>query len=195
MSYTKNLNRRSCHSRKILCDGFIREDGLYEIEGRMIDTKSHDIPQNNGKMLMKGDALHDMYVLLVINESMVVQSSKADTNSAPYEICKNANFKIESLNGQIIGPGWRKKINSSIGGSSGCTHIRELLISMATVAFQTVYGEKNRLRRLAKKDGKPDPFPINSSLPPLLNSCFAFDESSDVTKNLWPEYWVKKRPS
>ena len=192
MSYTRNSKRRLCHTRKVFCDGFIREDGFYEIEGRMVDTKSHDIPQKNDKILFKGEALHDMYVLLVINENMVVQSSVAVTNSAPYEICKNANFKIENLNGLKIGTGWRKKITSSIGGCNGCTHIRELLMSMATVAFQTVNGEKTRLRRVAKNKGRSDPLPVDNSSPPLLNSCFAFDESSEVTKDLWPEYWVKK---
>ena len=62
---------------------------------------------------------------------------------------------------------------------------------MATVAFQTLYGERSRLKREAISKGLKDPFPEKAGVSPLLNSCFAFDEKSEVTKDLWPDYWVE----
>ena len=69
--------------------------------------------------------------------------------------------------------------------------MRELLISMATVSFQTVYGEKSKRTREAINNGKKDPYPGDISRPSLLNTCYAFDERSEVTKKQWPEHWRK----
>ena len=122
---------------------------------------------------------------------MKILDVSAKTISAPYKICSNANFKIKSLIGETIGPGWKNKINKLIGNIEGCTHVRELLVSMATVSFQTVYGEKSKRTREAINKGEKNPYPIGISRPSLLNTCYAFDERSEVTKKQWPEYWKK----
>ena len=39
----ENPVKREClHSRNIVCNGFLRNDGLWDIEARLIDTKSYD---------------------------------------------------------------------------------------------------------------------------------------------------------
>ena len=85
----------------------------------------------------------------------------------------------------------KNKVNKIIGNNEGCTHVRELLVSMATVAFQTIYGEKSRQRREALRNNKPNPFPEKNGKPALLNTCFAFDERSEVTEKQWPYYFKK----
>ena len=54
--------------------------------------------------------------------------------------------------------------------------------------------EINLLNNLAKQKGMKNPFPNNSSEPPLLNTCYAFDETSEVTKEQWPKYWKRSKP-
>ena len=191
MKNDKKIFRKLRHQRKILNQGFSRSDGLYDIESIIIDTKSYDIPRKNRNPLTAGQPLHEMIVKLTIDMNLKIISAEARTESAPYKICKQANSNIKNLIGETIGPGWRKKVHSSIGGTNGCTHVRELLISMATVAFQTLYGERSRLKREAISKGLKDPFPEKAGVSPLLNSCFAFDEKSEVTKDLWPDYWVE----
>ena len=188
----ENTNSRSLvHSRTIFSQGYIRKDGLFDIESIIKDTKSYDIPKSDGSYLKKGAPLHEMRVLLTINLEMKIINVSAKTLSAPYQICLGANFKIKSLIGETIGPGWKNKINKVIGNIEGCTHIRELLVSMATVSFQTVYGEKSKRTREALENGKKDPYPTDISRPSLLNTCYAFDEKSEVTKKRWPDYWKK----
>ena len=34
--------RRHLHTRSILCEGFLRDDGLYDIEARIVDTKTYE---------------------------------------------------------------------------------------------------------------------------------------------------------
>ena len=190
-NYKNTISRSLLHSRTIFSEGYLREDGLFDIESIIKDTKSYDIPRTNGNVLKKGAPLHEMHIILTINLEMKIIDISAKTISAPYKICSDANFKIKSLIGETIGPGWKNKINKHLGNIEGCTHVRELLVSMATVSFQTVYGEKSKRTREAISNGKKDPYPRDISRPSLLNTCYAFDERSEVTKKQWPEHWRK----
>ena len=51
--------------------------------------------------------------------------------------------------------------------------------------------EKNLDRREAIRNNKPNPFPEKNGKPALLNTCFAFDERSEVTEKQWPNYFKK----
>ena len=170
------------HKREVSSKGYIRSDGMFDIEGNITDKKSYDIPKSDGTILKEGDPLHKMVVKITLDINMTITDVSAETLSAPYEICTGANFKIKNLIGEEIGPGWKNKVNKIIGNSEGCTHVRELLVSLATVAFQTIYGEKSIQTREALSKNKPNPFPGKNGIPALLNTCFAFDERSEVTE-------------
>ena len=186
----KDANYRSLlHSRNIFSKGYLRNDGFFEIESIIKDIKSYDIPKSDGSVLTTGSPLHEMHVILKINIELKILDISAKTISAPYKICSGANFKIKSLIGETIGPGWKNKINKLIGNIDGCTHIRELLVSMATVSFQTIYGEKARRKREAVKNDSINPDTNNNTKPFLLNTCYAFDETSEVVKQEWPKYF------
>ena len=158
---------------------------------QITDKKSYDIPKSDGTILKEGEPLHQMVVKITLDINMTIIDVSAETLSAPYDICTGANFKIKNLIGEQIGPGWKNRINKIIGNNEGCTHVRELLVSMATVAFQTIYGEKSRQSREAIRNNKPNPFPEKNGKPALLNTCFAFDERSEVTEKQWPNYFKK----
>ena len=130
-------------------------------------------------------------VKITLDINLTIIDVSAETLSAPYDICTGANFKIKNLIGEQIGPGWKNRVNKVIGNNEGCTHVREFLVSMATVSFQTIYVERSRLSREAFRNNKPNPFPKKDRKPSLLNTCFAFDERSEVTQKLWPNYFKK----
>ena len=45
--------------------------------------------------------------------------------------------------------------------------------------------------REALRNNKTNPFPEKNGKPALLNTCFAFDERSEVTEKQWPNYFKK----
>ena len=60
--------RRHSHDRQIHCQGFAREDGLLDIEGELIDTKSYDFPSSTHGTIRQGTPVHHMQVRITINE-------------------------------------------------------------------------------------------------------------------------------
>ena len=170
-------DREDRHSRQVNCRGYVRKDGLLDIEGELIDTKAYDFPSTSRGVITSGTPIHHMQVRITIDFDMVIQRSEAVTIHGPYAVCPKGAGNITGLIGLQIGPGWKRKVQAAIGGPKGCTHITELMGPMATTAFQTLYGEKARKRRDAV--GADQKQQLKTPLPSLSNSCVAYAEQDD----------------
>ena len=83
-----SVTRQELHFRRIDMRGFSRSDGLYEVEGRVIDHKPHDFtPVSGGNPVPVGQPIHDMGVRLVIDVDMVIHDVQTFTLAAPYAVC------------------------------------------------------------------------------------------------------------
>lgn len=186
MSLSTPAPRELLHTRNIICKGYKRNDGLYDIEGHLVDIKSYDIDNiDRGGVIKAGESLHEMRVRLTLDIELLIHHAEAVTEWAPYHRCGNGGLNISQLEGVKIGSGWRKTTLRLLGKTRGCTHITEMLGQMATTAFQTMGAEWNR--RQVNKDG-------SEGAPRLLNSCFAFADDGDVVLRQWPE-WHKSNGS
>ena len=166
--------REDRHNRRVTCRGFARKDGLLDIEGELIDTKAYDFPSSTHGVIASGTPVHHMQVRITIDFDMVIQHAEAVTVHGPYAICPKGADNITGLIGLQIGPGWKRKVQTAIGGPKGCTHITELMGPMATTAFQTLYGEKARQKR--DTTGADQTQQLKTPLPSLTNSCIAYAE-------------------
>lgn len=139
--------REEVHNRRISCDGFVREDGQYDIEAELTDNKTYSFPSDFRGEVTPDQFVHHMKVRVTIDRSMTVTAAEAITISGPYVVCPTANDVFRSLVGLKIGPGWRRRVTEAIGGRHGCTHITELMGTIGTIAYQTRYGEDARRAR------------------------------------------------
>jgi hypothetical protein len=169
--------REAVHKRQINCNGFVRADGLYDIEAELTDHKTYDFPSDFRGTVTPDLAVHHMVLRITIDRDRVIQHAKAITITGPYAICPTANAVFDNLIGLQIGPGWRRKVQAAIGGRHGCTHITELLGPVATIAYQTLYGEEARQKRQSGTLSDQDK---QASRSQLANSCVGYaDDSSD----------------
>ncbi|HUX26531.1 MAG TPA: DUF2889 domain-containing protein, partial [Burkholderiales bacterium] len=124
--------RRHKHTRKISCEGYQREDGLWDIEARIVDTKPFAYHEPFRGLRTPGEAVHDMALRLTIDNDMVVRDIEVAMMSVPYGPCSSALPAFKRLIGKKIGAGWRRAVQECVGGTKGCTHLRELLLPAAT---------------------------------------------------------------
>jgi hypothetical protein len=129
------IERQHIHTRRIACEAFERADGLWDVEGNMIDTKTHDVERAKA-----GDALHNMWVRLTIDTDYVIHDVASAMDAFPQQMCPFAIEPMKELIGIRIGSGWQREVTAKIGASLGCTHLRELLAPMATTAMQAMGG-------------------------------------------------------
>jgi len=127
------------HIRQVNYRSFVREDGLWDVEGELIDTKAVDLPRPNGSGIRKaGEPIHHMLIRVTINTQLVVQAIEAAMLAHPVQGCPGALEAMQRMVGCSMARGWRKSIEHNLAGIAGCTHMRELLQNMATAAFQSV---------------------------------------------------------
>ena len=119
--------REEVHNRRISCNGFVREDGMYDIEAELTDNKTYPFPTEFRGDVTPDQFIHHMKVRVTIDMTMTVRAAEAITISGPYAVCPTANDVFDSLVGLSIGPGWRRRVTQAIGGRHGCTHITELM--------------------------------------------------------------------
>jgi hypothetical protein len=172
------------HRRQITLDGYQRTDGLFDIEAHLVDTKSYPFDNMDRGTLAPGDQLHGMWVRLTVDEAMMIHACEAVSDFTPYDICPKAALSMSRLAGVSIGPGFNRAVKERIGGVLGCTHLREVMAQMATVAYQTIAPWKwrrDRARRAAAiADGDTSEAPPPRRLP--IGSCYAYAEDSPVVR-------------
>lgn len=175
--------RQLLHQRLVQCWGYQREDGLWDIEGRMVDTKTYAFPnEDRGGAIEAGEPLHDMWLRLTVDDQFRIHDIEARTDGSPFGLCPAITARYRQLIGVRIGPGWSLKLRELFGGVNGCTHLTELLGPVATTLFQTLYG-----RRYDEEDVKP---PEQRTAPPVLNTCHALASDSPVVKKRWPRAYT-----
>lgn len=171
--------REPLHRRTIEIVGYRREDGLYDIEGRLLDRKDVEFPVG-GRRRPPGEAVHDMWLRITVDRELRIVDAAAATDAMPYAgACEAITPDYAKLVGLSIGPGYLRHVKERLGGVHGCTHLTELAASLATAAFQTFAGQG-----LSPPDRKP----------PQLDRCHALDSHGEVVARFYPRWYRGAAP-
>jgi hypothetical protein len=174
--------RTPLHTRTIRLDGYARPDGHFDIEARLTDVKHYDIPGWSGAKLPAGSPMHDLLATMTVDVDGTIRAFDARAEAAPHADCSDGAAHFDRLVGLSIGKGFTRSATERIGGIEGCTHLRELLQQMATVAFQTM-----REARVKRYGERPD------VKPPLIDTCMSWRASGEWVKMRFPRYWTGAR--
>ncbi len=178
------VTREELHFRRIDMRGWRRSDGLYEVESRLTDQKPKDfLRPRTDKFVPAGQALHDLGVKLVFDEALTVVALSTFTDAAPVDDCWDGGHALQAMVGVKMTSGWGNEVRERLAGARSCTHLRELLMPMATVAFQTLAG-----LRLSR----PEPLDA-AGRPKKVDSCYAYGAERELVLKFWPEFYRGKR--
>ncbi len=150
--------RQEVHRRNVECRGFRRSDGLWDIEGRLLDQKTYELDLGDRGLLAPGEPIHQMMLRLTIDRDMLIREVEATMTSTPYAICPAAAGIMQLLIGLRIGSGWLAEVRQRLPRDERCTHLFELLPPLATAAWQTLGSER--------------PKPADN--PAKLGTCYAY---------------------
>jgi len=88
MPLSTSAPRQLMHNRAIECRGYQREDGLWDIEGHLVDTKTYPTSsRDTGRERQPGEPVHNMWLRLTIDLDMMIHDAEAVTDSGPYIHC------------------------------------------------------------------------------------------------------------
>jgi hypothetical protein len=180
--------RKHVHTRAIDYRGYEREDGLWDIEAHMTDTKTYEFSNKWRGTVPVGEPMHEMLLRVTIDDSFVIQDIFAATEHSPFEMCPAIAPNYKKLIGIKMGPGWRKAIRMKVGGTEGCTHLTELLFPMATVAMQTIWPIRSKRKQESDTEEKQP----QGKRPVVLDTCHAWASDSPVVRENAPKYFTGK---
>ena len=176
MTLSAPVARKPVHTRQVSCQGFRREDGLWDIEGWLKDSKSYDFDnRDRGGVIAAGEAIHEMAIRITIDDTYVIRKVEAITISAPFTICGEVAPTFAALEGLSLGPGFLRTVRERFAGAAGCTHLVELMAPIATTAFQT-------LAPLVGAGSENDPRLR------MIDSCHALATDGEVVAREWPQF-------
>lgn len=169
--------RQLAHTRQVTYTGYRRDDGLWDIEAELRDTKPIPFSVPGERQWAPNEPIHHMSIRLTVDAKLVVHAVKAAMDDIPHGDCPQALPPMDALVGARLAKGWRRTIEEKLGGTRGCAHVRELLFNMATAAFQTVPGvfESN------------DP----QVMPPNLDRCVSWRTDSDLVSRRYPMFFKR----
>jgi hypothetical protein len=186
MPLSEAVAREHVHTRDILCRGYRREDGLWDIEGRMTDTKTYAFENRSRGTVEPGDPVHDMWLRLTVDDELEIRSVEAVTDKHPFPNCPGIAPDYACMVGTRIRSGWTRLVRERLGKDLGCTHLTRLLQELAVVAAQTVWPLRRKPETHAEPDGAA------GRKPPFIDTCHALRSDGPVVREHFPQ-WFRDR--
>ncbi|MEM7194052.1 MAG: DUF2889 domain-containing protein [Pseudomonadota bacterium] len=178
MPLSEPSSRNHKHTRQIFCQGFERDDGLWDIEATLTDDKTHSYVNHDRGEIPAGEPVHLMQVRIALDLDLVIHEIETCTDFTPFRLCQRAKTAMDGLVGLQIGPGWMREARSRVPVTEACTHLFELLGPLATTAYQTMHWAIEA-RDSKQKDRTP---------PKILDTCVSLQRHTTVVKAEWPEF-------
>lgn len=189
MALASNVKRTKLHHRSIQCEGFKREDGLWDIEAHLTDQRSYDCsydPEHRGGLIRAGDNVHNMRVRLTLDLDFLIHDALAISEETPFPICFQAAQVMPRLIGLRMGKGWLKEVRERISTEVSCTHLIDLLTPIANTAYQTMHTALEERAAQRKREDKN----FTRKKLGILDTCIALASDGDVVKRQWPEFYT-----
>jgi len=171
--------REPLHTRSIRVNSFAREDGCWDLEAELIDTKAYDFPKRAGAMQRAGDPVHHMHLRVTIDERFTIVDALAAYDAAPYEQhCMAIAPDYKALIGMNLLRNFRHTVKARFARTAGCTHLTELSYVLPTVAVQTMANRRRQARDMGTDKSKPF----------QLEGCHALRLDGEVVREFYPQW-------
>jgi hypothetical protein len=177
-------NRTRLHTRHITCVGYLRDDGLLDVEAELQDI-SPDDSDLLFKTVQAGGDIHHMRVSVTLSmDDMVIRDITARILTGPAGSCREIEQSYGALKGLALTRGFRQQVKARVGGVRGCTHLTELLGPLATTAMQSRFARGRALRNGLRPADEQGPMPK----PAVIGTCHTYRPGSDAVDVLWPPH-------
>ena len=112
MPLSPPARRTHLHARKIAIDGYVRNDGKWEIEGRIVDNRAYAFDNEWRGRVEPETPLHEMWARLTLEDDLTIVAIEVATDQSPFAICPEVLPNFQRLVGAKIGGGFLRDIGS-----------------------------------------------------------------------------------
>src|SRR5690606_24288686 len=175
------VSRKPLHTRSIRVQSYARDDGLFDLEAELVDTKAYDHETGLRGTQPAGTPVHHMHLRITIDSGFNILQAHASYDAAPYgEHCSAIESQYADLVGMNLMRGFRKNVKARFGRTAGCSHMTELSSVLPTAAVQTMANRPGTSVR--DNDSKSRPF--------QLDGCHALRVDGLVVQRHYPRWYL-----
>ena len=177
------VEKELVHTRQIVCRGYRRKDGLWQIEAEVSDEKGQAVPFLSRPTINPGELIHHLALTVVIDDDYQIRDARAQTLTAPWKACGGVDDDYRKLVGMHIGPGFSRAVREALGGPLGCTHLTDLLVQVGNTYMQSSWPDRVARQRLSGAD--PRQWPDQRTLS-FVGECHAWRQDGEVIAAEYP---------
>ncbi len=172
------------HARNIEAQAFEREDGLWDIDTRITDTKTRVAHLASGDRL-PGYPIHDLWLRVTIDTRLTIVDAESVSVAVPYPgYCGSVSPAYKKLIGLNLIRSFRKALRERLAGTAGCTHLTELAGVLPTAAIQAFAGD---VLPTGDKGSGED----MTQTPFQLDRCHALRRDGPAVEKYYPRWFFK----
>ena len=179
MALSRPGRREHIHSRDIRCRGFRREDGLWDIEATLEDTKTYSFANQDRGGIAAGEPIHRMHIRLTVSDELEVRGRRRRRRPGRSTFAARSRRSSRAWSACASAPAGGRRCCKRMGGVKGCTHLTELLLGPADDD-----GDADDGRRACPKP-PPVPHPSHPHPPHISFGCHQGDPLLSV-----PVRWI-----
>ncbi len=154
----------------------MRDDGLIDLEAQLTDLKDIDYPLSSG-LRKVGEPVHDLFIRVTVDREFTIVDVEASADWVPYPgACQRITPAYRQLIGLNLVRGFRRTVGEMFADVRGCSHLTELLLSLPTMAIQTL---ATFLRDNDQANEKPF----------QLDRCHALETTTDTVMRFYPRWY------
>jgi hypothetical protein len=174
--------RRHIHSRKVHCEGYFREDGLWEVEASLLDTTPFAHEDFERGQRRPEDPVHKMAIRITVDRNLVVVDAHGSMDDVPYVTCHDVPPRMSALIGVKLGTGWRRALREKLPRLEACTHMVELIGPAITTLFQSMS------YREPPDGGEAHAAKKNPTRPYFIDDCWSWRADGPNVAKLFPMF-------
>lgn len=172
--------RRHVHTRRVQVEGYLREDGLWDVEASLIDDKPYAYDDFERGRRQPGEPVHKMSIRLTVDDQLVIRDAAAAMEDVPYPTCHDVPPRIETLIGMKLGGGWRNAVRERIAKRQACTHLMELIGPAITTLFQSMSAKSFEDASGSRKAPTQKPY--------FIDGCWSWRSDGPALKKFFPQF-------
>ena len=145
--------RQLVHGRQLVCRGYRRDDGRWDIEGRLADVKTRDV-RLGGMQVAAGEPYRALALAVTVDETLTIRDARAelDIRAAGSAACARAAAACEMLQGRRIDALFATETMERFARAADCPHLAELFAAVIATARETVPAPRPTVVRVEADD-------------------------------------------
>ncbi len=178
--------RKLKHTRAVHIEVFARDDGMWDIDARLTDTKTYAIPLTHGE-LPANQPIHDLCLRITVDSKSNIVDAVAVSDAVPFPgYCDQVDTIYKKMIGLNLLSGFRQEIRERLSGVEGCTHLNELAMILPTAAIQSfAFGDFEKRKDPGGHSENEKPFE--------LDNCHALRSDSPAVALYYPRWATKPK--